>query len=498
MQSLKGFVGYAKSALTAAEMRAVEENSASLGIGADALMENAGKAVADFIRKKFPKERRLLFVCGPGNNGGDGFSAAKRLADRYDITVLLTQGDKIKKGPALKNFKEAERTGISITEDMGLSLSKRPLVITAIYGTGFHGSPPKPIARLMRRINSSGCTIIAIDIPSGVDATTGEAKSAIMADYTLTMHKPKTGLLKSKYAGKVIAMDIGIPVEAELLTGPGDVHIAYEPLPERANKYTKGSVLVIGGSPEYIGAPLLAAHSALRTSSGYLTLAVPSEIAPSLSAANPVFVYKVLEGNYQKDKNAIASTRFDAAVVGPGMVAGNRNCTEKLFRWFVNYTKRLKIPTVVDAGALRLIDGARLSESFVLTPHEGEFKMMAGMDLKEKGLNERVKAAVAFARKHRCVLVLKGHETIITDGKRLKINMAKSPALATMGTGDVLDGIVASLAARHKDAFESAAAGVYLHSLIGDTLYRRKGAHITAQDVIDGIPNALKSFDVTR
>jgi NAD(P)H-hydrate epimerase len=194
----------------------------------------------------------------------------------------------------------------------------------------------------------------------------------------------------------------------------------------------------------------------------------------------------------------LAEIRHDVAVIGPGLAS-----TGKSFGSIMEFIKSESARgkgVIIDAAAIKSIsrNTSALGKDCIVTPHEGEFKFLTGINLKNKPLEKRIYAAMDFAKSYRCTIVLKGHETIITDGSLLKINVAASPALATMGTGDVLSGIIASYFAAHKNAFESAVAGVYVHSLIGDELYKEKGVHITAEDVIAKIPEVLKRFDVIK
>lgn len=239
---------------------------------------------------------------------------------------------------------------------------------------------------------------------------------------------------------------------------------------------------------------MLRRQAALRTCSGYVTVAAPSRVVGMVAPSMPIFVYKKLTGVLEKDKATLKKVRRDSVVVGPGMEHTPSNA--RLVAEILKTERKLGNTVVVDAGALGPAVKSGISGA-ILTPHDGEFQKISEKK-PGKTAKARISAAKGFAKSHKCILVLKGHETIITDGEKVKINKAKSPALATMGSGDVLDGIIASYAARHKNRFECAVAGVHVHSMIADKLFKKKGEHITAQDVIDAIPDTLKGFDVIK
>ena len=503
MQSLKGFSIPSEGAIDPREMRALELNSAYFGVPVAELMENAGRSVADFVRKRTKAGSSVLVVCGTGNNGGDGFVAARYLKRGYKVKIVLF-GDrkKIKGGAALANFNKVRHMVTYDASAVGKLAKEAQITIVGIYGTGFRGSLNPAAKRVISSINNNSHRIVAIDVPSGTDATTGKG-AGIRADYTVTFHRAKRGLLKSRNAGKVVVADIGIPGAARLHAGPGDVALATEPLSRYANKYTRGSVLVVGGSEEYRGAPMMAAFSAnnalsaLTTGSGYVTIAAPKSVVETAARRSSIFVFKVLSGEMPDyDFSIVKGIRHNTVIIGPGMKVSevNRSLVERILK----FERMNGGGVVVDGGALSLIGRFREKPfpGMVLTPHDGEFKKLTRRDLKGKPLQARIMAAMWFARLRGCTLVLKGNTTVVTDGKRLKLNTAKTPALSTMGTGDVLDGIIAGFLSRHADAFESAVAGVFVHAKIGDELYKRKGLHIVAQDVIDAIPDALKGFDV--
>ncbi|MFI5412880.1 MAG: NAD(P)H-hydrate dehydratase [Candidatus Micrarchaeales archaeon] len=289
-----------------------------------------------------------------------------------------------------------------------------------------------------------------------------------------------------------------------IIANDNDIRKATMPLDMHGNKYSHGRVLVIGGSFEWRGATTMAsfaansAIAALRTVSGFVTVAAPKDVLVNASIRSPVFVLEEMNGKVDHDIKKIDSIRHDAVVVGPGIQ--KKNMSSDFLKRLTQIEKRKENFMIIDAAMIGFLAEKKdmISSNMVLTPHTGEFFQLTGIDLKKKNILERIKTAKEFAAKYGCVILLKGHETIITDGKRVKVNIAKTPALATMGSGDVLCGIIASYIASHKDPFESAVAGAHLHSTIGDMLFKRKGAHIIATDIIDAIPDVLKRFDVIK
>ncbi|MDE1810664.1 MAG: NAD(P)H-hydrate dehydratase [Candidatus Micrarchaeota archaeon] len=285
--------------------------------------------------------------------------------------------------------------------------------------------------------------------------------------------------------------------------GAADVRRATEPRRMGSNKYDNGSVLIVGGGREYHGAPLMAAFgasntiAALRTASGNVTIAVPNRVANAVRALSANMIVRELGSDTlsKADIKVIGSIRHDVTVIGPGIDTDKKSleAIHSLIKAEIKAGKSL----VIDATAIKtLLTSERLGKHVVITPHTGEFRDLTGLDLKKAGITERIKASVQVAKKLGCVVVLKGHETVITDGKTFKVNVAKTSALATIGTGDVLCGIIASYMASHKDAYESAVAGVHVHSLVGDMLAGKMGTHIIAMDVAEHIPDVLKGFDV--
>ncbi len=501
VQSFKEFTKYTKGTLAPRDVYALMANLDALGIDEKLLVENAGSAVAHALRSY--DGEKLLFVCGKGGKGAIGMSVARHMLDRADVSIAVARnGSEIKNSAAAFNYEllsslapvhDIDENGIGELEKL---VKSADVVVDALIGIGLKGKPSKFLGEVIKA-TSRARHIVSIDVPAGVNANTGIPNNpSISADEVFTIHKnKKTSLLCKKPKCKSCVMDVGIPVAMELMAGPGDVMLATEPRSMRANKYDTGAVLVVGGSAEYHGAPLLSAFAALRTGSGYVTLAAPKIAAIKLKKESPNLAVRTLPGNTitRDDVETILRIRHDSMAIGSGM-----SPTKESFDTILEILRRCDTPIVLDAAALRAaaLDKSVLGERMVLTPHEGEFEALTGIKLDNSPLHERIRTAVKFAGFYGCTLVLKGNDTIITDGKLLKINKAASPALATMGTGDALSGMIASYLSKHKNVFECAVAAVHAHASAGDILSAQKGIHITATDVVDAIPDVLKTFDV--
>jgi NAD(P)H-hydrate epimerase len=446
---------------TAAEMRAAEERYPGYPDSIPELMERAGTAVAQEAMLAYPAARRFACVCGGGSNGGDGRVAAK---------VLREAG------------LEADET----TEVEGYDV-----VVDALFGTGFSGEPRPDAAALIERINAADAAVVSVDLPSGVDASTGEAAgAAVDADLTVTFHAPKVGLVVAPgrfHAGRVAVADIGleeVPTEHRRATAE---LLRQVPLRrEGQTKYTAGAVLVVGGQPGMTGAAALAARAAFRADAGYVALAVPAE---SLSVVETLVLEAVKTG-WREDSalETIAglAERAGALALGPGLGRGEGR--HALVRELL---ERIDLPAVVDADALYELEPVEREAATVLTPHAGELARLLGTDSAWVGAH-RLTAARKAAERFDAVVLLKGPDTIVASpGGGVVVSDWGPPALATAGTGDVLTGIVAAFLAKGLEPSVAAAAAAVAHGRAGELLPHRAG--VVASDVLDAIPAALEA-----
>ncbi len=507
MQSLKEFSIYTKKTLSVRDTYALRANAEALGVTKMLLTENAGANIANELLHKH-KNDTILVVSGCGNKGAIGLSVARHLLERAKSVevVLLCKPEEITDKELKANYDILSKLIHIESRPDSNALARKvrgaDVVIDAIVGIGLHGRPDSCLSAAIGIINKYSKHTVSIDIPSGINPDTGLPNVAsIKAQRLYVLYKSKPFLITREYAQNVEIIDMGFPYIGELLTGPGDVMLATEARAIDANKYTSGGVLIVGGSKDYKGAPLLTSYgainafSALYVGTGYVTVAMPRSIAEKVIIPN--LIVKGFSGDSLKreDISGLGEIKHDVMIIGPGLAQDEESL--KNIIELIRSESAKKKGVIIDATAIKAVAQNKnvLGKNVIITPHDGEFGYLTGKSLKGAGLDRRAYAAIEFAKAYKCTVVLKGHETIITNGELLKINMAETPTLATMGSGDVLAGIIGSYFASHKDPFESAVAGVYVHSKIGEILYKEKGLHITSNDVINKIPEVLKEFD---
>jgi len=487
--------------MRAVDRWAIEER----GVPSLELMEAAGRAVAETVAELAP-EGPVRVVCGKGNNGGDGFVAARLLREMgFEVEALLLWPGEELRGDAAVNF---ERFGGELVEgDVGPRLAGSGAVVDAIFGTGFEGAPREPAAGAIAAINGCGAPVVACDIASGVDASSGEvAGEAVEADVTVTFHAAKLGqrIAPGKWhAGELRVEPIGIPAGAPGEAVGGEIDpVVLDLLPRRGSQSTKfssGQVGVAGGSRGLTGAVRMTSLAAIRAGAGYATVAVPADLNLVFEIAQPEVMSVACPGGdgclvLASEKAVLrAFERAAAGVLGPGL--GRDPGSFELARDLVG---KIEAPLVIDADGLNAFAG-RLGElagrpaPTVLTPHAGELGRLL-----ERGSAEidahRLAAAKEAARAAGAILLLKGDDTIVTDGERVAVNALSAPALATAGSGDVLSGMTAAMLARGLEPFAAACAAVIAHAQAGREAARRVGMaeSVIASDVIEAIPAALR------
>jgi NAD(P)H-hydrate epimerase len=442
-----------------------------------------------------------VIVCGKGNNGGDGLAAARLLrAQGHDVDVLSTAPLGDLRGDARANLERLP--GDPPRDFEGRPLDGAGVVVDALLGTGFSGVPREPVAAAIAAINAQDAPVVACDVPSGVDAATGEvAGGAVRAHLTATFHGPKIGLHVApgaRHAGYVSVIEIGIPRGAPTARSAGLIaDRVLELVPSRpryGSKFTSGTVVIAGGSRGLTGAPTMAALAAMRTGAGYVQLAVPGstemvfevKLTESMTVSLPEDDGShVPEGVHEVERLA---GRAGAVVLGPGL--GRADGALAFAR---EVARAVSTPLLIDAdglnahaGELELLRGR--SAATVLTPHAGELARLLGTDSKDVEAH-RLDCARAAAERADAVVVLKGDDTIVArPGGPVAVSRGASPALATAGTGDVLSGVIGAYLAKGLGPFEAAAAGVLTHARAGRRAAERKGAdHTIAGDVIDAL-----------
>ena len=427
---------------TAAEMQAAEA-----GHDVEQLMERAGAAVADEILARFPTARTFAAVCGGGANGGDGRIAAE---------LLRAAGWE-------------ER-----------SVGDAEVVIDALFGTGFHGSPREEAAQQIRAMNESGAPVVAVDIPSGVDASTGEVPGEVVrATLTVTFHGRKVGHEVAPgrfHRGEIVVSDIGLEhseTEHALVT-PAILDLVPRRQPGDT-KYSAGSVLVVGGSPGMTGAVCLTAEAAFRADAGYVAVAAPAESLPVIETCLLEAVKRPLEEVWD------ATERAGALAIGPGL---GRERTELVNRLL----EEVDLPAVVDADGLFELEPVERRADTVLTPHSGELARLLGVEVDWVDAH-RLEALGRTVERFQCVVLLKGEGTLVGAPGAGALVCGGFPSLATAGTGDVLTGVVGSFLAKGMDGRLAAAAAATAHTQAAVMAPYRSG--LKAGDLLAALPRAL-------
>jgi ADP-dependent NAD(P)H-hydrate dehydratase / NAD(P)H-hydrate epimerase len=494
---------YDAAGMRAADSWAIEDQ----GVPSIDLMETAGEAVAEAARDA-ASGRRVRVVCGKGNNAGDGLVAARHLATTgYEVEVLLLWPGGELSPDAGANLQRFEGEALQIaSDDLTTALAGSGVVIDAIFGTGFSGAPRAPADAAIEAMNACEAPVVAADIPSGVDASTGEAEgAAVDAAITVSFHAAKVGHWispgKAK-AGELRVADIGIPPEAPFKPAGGvirDEVLAVAPKRlTNSTKFDSGEVLVVGGSRGLTGAVCMAASAAIRVGAGYATVAVPADLEPIFE----VKLTEVMSRGYEGASGRLASSsandilaageRAATVVLGPGL-----GRDEDSFALARELARGVAAPLLVDADGLNAHAGrldliAERDAPTVLTPHAGELGRLLGRESSEIGAH-RLASTREATEQSGAIVVLKGDDTVVADGDRLAITAGGSPGLATAGTGDVLSGTIGALLARGLDPFAAVCAGVHAHQRAGRVAAERAGAaeSVIATDVIAALPAAL-------
>jgi len=477
--------------LTAAETRAAEAEAERRGLPASILMENAGTAVARAALALGNPTGRFLVVAGPGNNGGDGYVAARKLHAGGRQVDVWRVGDKAKlKGDAARNHAAVEQAGVPVhSSAAAIPLRPGDVIIDALFGTGLARAPEGESAdavRAMLRWHAEGVRVLAVDLPSGLASDTGRAfEPCVSADVTVTFGAVKLGLALepgATLAGRIEVADIGLAAlsPSSWLLEPAD---GPRWLPVRrsdTNKGTYGHLLVVSGSRGKSGAAALAGLSALRSGVGLCTVATPADALSDVQGHAPELMGVALPaaavlGPTHLDVLLAAAEEKDALVIGPGIPRG-----PETYLLLEELLERLDVPVLLDADALNAVAGhsellTRSRAPVVLTPHPGEMARLVGKSVAEVQAS-RIATASSFAKAHRAVVVLKGARTVVAnpDGQ-VRVNPTGNPGMATGGTGDVLSGMVGAFLAQGLAPLDAASLGVLAHGLAGDAAARRWG-----------------------
>ncbi|WP_247729340.1 NAD(P)H-hydrate dehydratase [Halovivax limisalsi] len=486
--------------ITGERMAAVDANAASLGVPRAQLMESSGNAIARVVREVAPDGGDVEIVAGRGNNGGDGFVAARFLAgdggegEAFNVeTILLGRAERIGTEIARHNW-DALVAGDAdvreVTDSSTVSLPEADVIVDAMLGTGISGTLREPAATAAAAMAKSDATVVSVDVPSGFDAGGPERNAnPVGADHVVTFHDEKPGL--DALDAEVHVADIGIPAAAERFVGPGDLGLA------RPDGRT-GRAYVVGGGP-YTGAPALAAQAALRSGMELSFVAAPEVVADAIQGYAEDLIVQPYDGGrltpaQVPDLVETAERYDDVVVLGPGL-----GSAEESLQASREFLESYAGPAVVDAEALPVVPDVDTDATLVCTPNRRELARMGGPEVDELRAGtdrtaETCAAIESFAADLDHVVLAKGADDVITDGERTRISRAGVPGMAVGGTGDLLAGITAGLL-EHADPFEAACAAAYVNGRAGEVLAGRwgdgDGLGIAASDLLTEIPGVL-------
>ncbi|WP_160132988.1 NAD(P)H-hydrate dehydratase [Halococcus salsus] len=471
--------------ITTDRMAAVDANAAALGVPRKQLMESSGNAVARTVRDLVEPGSRVTIVAGRGNNGGDALVAA-RFLDAFDThTLLLGRAETISTDIARENWDalvEAEYDTEEVQDSQAIDLGNPDLVVDAMLGTGITGGLREPEATAARAMNDADATVLSVDVPSGVDADTGEHSSrAVDADHVVTFHDSKPGL--DSLDAEVRVEDIGIPAAAERFVGPGDLAIETDP---HARKGDSGRVLVIGGGP-YTGAPALAAQSSLRAGADLAFVSVPERVFEPIAGYAEDLIVQPYDapqlGPDQVDDLLDTATRHDDIVVlGPGLGTADETL-DAVAQFLSGFDGR----AVVDADALSVVPEVDTDATLVCTPNRHELAEMGGPDVDD--LAAHADEIEAFAADLGHIVLAKAKDDVVSDGERTRISRVGTPGMTVGGTGDLLAGITAAQLGT-REAFDAACVAPYVNGRAAEALDR--GSGLLASELLDAIPEALR------
>ena len=503
--------------VTAAEMRAIDRASSErFGVPSLTLMENAGGAVAAFVLSEFTNARRIGVVCGKGNNGGDGFVAARKLAEagREVLLLLLCDPGELR-GDAQAMFRKLPlkpvlaRSSEEFSSPAAQAVFEGDVLLDAVLGTGFRPPVTRLYAEVIERFARASAPIVAVDIPSGLDADAmdGAPGPVVPACATVTFTAPRPAhVFSALVKGVVVVAPIGSPEEAiqselklELIT-PRDIAELAAPRPRDSHKGMYGHVLVVGGSLGKSGAAAMAGMAALRSGAGLVTVATAQSVLPTVAGFAPELMTEPLPETEQgtislraRDSGRLESIMKGITVlaVGPGI-----SRQEETAEFVRDLVKTSPLPMVLDADGLNAFEGRAqelAGRPLVITPHPGEMARLAQLSTKQIQ-QDRLRVAREFATRHKITTVLKGNRTLIAqaDGT-VWVNPTGNPGMASGGMGDILTGMVAGLLAQTTHGLTGVLAAVYLHGLAGDVACEKTGEQsLIATDLLAALPEAFR------
>jgi yjeF C-terminal region, hydroxyethylthiazole kinase-related/yjeF N-terminal region len=461
--------------ISALDSSILDIDSAALGVPVCVLMNNAGTVIVDLLNSRFPN-KRIAFVCGNGNNGGDGITAAGMM-DPKKVSVFLLRSRSSIRSDHIRDLLSKLSCETKAFSDF--KQDEYDILVDCALGTGISGKVRNPYDSFIETANEFIGPVVSVDIPSGLGTDL-----SVIPDITITFHATKEGMDENN-SGEIIVADIGIPEKAEKQVGPGEM-LRY-PLPEdESHKGNNGRLLVIGGGP-YFGAPAMASLAAMRIGTDIVRVAAPETCCHAISSVSPVLIIVELKGKELSPNHVpmlLELTKdHDAVLIGPGL--GMSNNTRIAVREFVS---KCKLPTVIDADGLTALNNDPFcNPNVILTPHMKEFTCLGGLpnvdlEVSVSELSNRLKATV----------LLKGRTDIIAFKDKIRINTTGTSGMTSAGTGDVLSGIVAGLLSKGITPFNAACLGAYISGKAGEKSFEEHSYGLIATDIIDNISRVLK------
>ena len=509
--------------ITSEDLSILDNNSEWLGISKLQLMECAGFTFSNYIidNLELNSKSKILIFCGQGNNGGDGFVIARHLAS-YNIPVsvfLLGIPLKINSNEAIHNWEIlssleylinkkiiTDSKQLDAIQDLFDDKNSNFIIIDALLGTGIKGKLREPIASCIRMINQAkenntyNLKVVSVDVPSGMDPDTGKVSdNAVHSDLVITFHKAKSGLSKkSKYINELIVRSIGIPIEASIFVGKGDLLPTLKKRKIDNYKGQFGKILIIGGSKDYSGAPAYASLAAINFGCDLVITYTPSAVGDVIKSYSPNLIVRSSKGDWLTIKAYDEISKLidwaDTILIGPGM--GLEKETDELFVKILEKLNPIQKKLVLDADALKLVRNHLdliKGKDVILTPHEGELKIIKNLELpRYSDIEKRGEMILKIAKEINSILLLKGPYDYISDGHALKINKTGCPEMSIGGTGDVLAGLCASFLATKNTAFKSACTAAFLNGYLGEFCLKNVGPRFTTMDMITNLNNCIK------
>ncbi|MHA2391449.1 MAG: NAD(P)H-hydrate dehydratase [Promethearchaeota archaeon] len=510
--------------ISAKDVAIADNNAQWLGIPLIHLMECAGYSLADEILNRYKLSDKSLVVifCGTGNNGGDGFVVARQLAafNIKSLVILIGSPEKIRthasrfnwniirnkvnyfvKTSIIRDSRDIENIKVINEDKKNISL-----IVDGLLGTGISGKIRDPISTAIDKINTLkeelNIEIVSIDLPSGMNPDTGEVlHKAVKADLVIALHRIKKGLdVNSEYIKEIVIRSIGIPQEANIFIGKGDLIPTLKTRNIDNHKGNFGRILVIGGSKNYSGAPAYASLAGINFGIDLVITYVPEVVGDVIRSYSPNMIVRTNPGDWlnMNSFNEISELIewSNAILIGPGL--GQEKETEELLVNLIHVLNQQNKFYLFDADALKLIKNhldLLKGRNVILTPHEGELKIMANVDLPPYDqIEERSKAVKKLAKKLDLTLLIKGPFDYISNGKKLKINRTGCPEMSIGGTGDVLAGLCTSFLATENGLFDSACSGAFLNGYLGEYCKQKVGTRFTAVDTINNLNGAIKTL----